>query len=751
MKKSLVIVVGVFLTVTSVFLYLGTTAFEVYPSLVPFITRASAPLRNLSNDYHDFLLRSSPDPVKSDQIGIVDIDEASLSEYGQWPWPRFLLANLTEKLFALGADVILFDIVFAEPDRTSPQRLVRLFNEHYEANAAVVGLSDELSDFDTLFADQLSKGKTVLGCFVSEKTDGATPSQQQLGLAKGPPYHLYREGGGYDFSHFTEVAQMEIYPLPKLVNEASSVGSIKAHEDTDNIVRRKVLVWENAKGQLIPSLALEAVRQYLNVKQVWVHYDEIGVTKVRLGDKVIPTDRRGRIFINYRQVDDLDRSFPYLSVHDILSGNVAEEEVRGKILFIGTSAAVMKDIKATPLTPNFAGVETHATLVDNILAQDILQEPEGMLACQVILICLVGLFLTFLISRGRPWLSGLITVLVITVAIAMSVQLLDRRNWLFNPTVLCASVVLIYTVLITIRYWQEEAQRRRLRTMFGPMVSDKVMRYMEEHPERVSLEGQDVDVTIFFSDIAGFTAISEDLPADQVRRLLDRYLGSMNEIIQQHDGFVDKFLGDAVMAVWGAPYPVQEHAAYACLAALDQRDAMHELREVLREEFDHDVYIRMGVNSGYVKAGAMGCEARNQYTVIGDAVNQAARFEPLNKQYGTDIIIGSSTYELAKRSVSTRMLDRIIVKGKSEPVLIYDLMGKIGTLSEQDRLFAHHYENGLASHWNQAWDDALDALIQAAEIRPNDASVKILTDRILMFKKTPPPANWHGAHVYMVK
>ena len=746
MKKSLVVVFGIVLTAVSVLLFWATFQHVQLPRWASPIGIVTTPLRNLSNDYHDFLVRYAAKPAKSDSIAVVDIDEASLAEYGQWPWPRYVLANLTRELFSLGAEVILFDILFAEPDRTSPVHVVEQLNRQYETHASIEHLPENFSNFDVLFAKELAKGKSVLGCYLSESTEGSVAKQRDVMLPKAPPY-LSQGSGPFEWSHFAEPARTAIYPLPELFASATGIGSIKAQPDLDNILRRNSLVWQNTSGQLIPSLGLEAVRLFRGAEQGIVHFDATGFINVRIARDVIPTDRFGQILINYRTVDEAGHSFPHLSVRDLLIGKVAQEQVQGKILFVGTSAAAMKDIKAIPLTPDFSGVETHATIVDNVLAGDVIQEPAWMFGCEIMLIGLVGLFLTFLIHKGRPWLSGLITVLVVATAMITSMYLFESKYLLFNPAVLCVAVLAIYTVLTTIRYWQEEADRRRLRNLFGPMVSAKVLRFMEEHPERVKLEGQDVDVTVFFSDIAGFTTMSEKLPAEEVRKLLDRYLGCMNEIIQEHDGFVDKFLGDSVMAVWGAPYPMVQHASHACLAAIDQRDAMESLRPTLKEEFGHEIRIRMGLNSGLVKAGNMGCEDRMQYTVIADAVNQAARFEPLNKIYGTDIMIGASTYELAKDSVEARMLDRLVVKGKSEPVVVYELLGRKGSLSDQEQRFVECYERGLQDHWRQAWEEALEALDQAAAIRSGDPSVLLLTKRIRMFRESPPPVDWQGAHI----
>jgi len=358
----------------------------------------------------------------------------------------------------------------------------------------------------------------------------------------------------------------------------------------------------------------------------------------------------------------------------------------------------------------------------------------------------MALFLTFFIARGRSWLSFLVAVMVILMLVKLSLVLLDRFDLVFVPTWEILSVMIIYPILTMIKFWQEELQKKRVRDMFGTMVSTTVLHYLENHPGSFSLSGQKREATIFFSDVAGFTTISETLEPEQLSNLLNGYLSPMTSIIMDHGGYVDKYEGDAIMAEWGVPYPVSDHATQACLAALEQQQKLEELRPALKAKYGKEIRVRMGVNSGTVTAGNMGSDKRFQYTVMGDAVNQAARFEPANKDYGTQIMIGETTYEEAKASIEVRLLDKLIVKGKTKPICVYELLARKGHLSEGKRKVVDCYEKGLALHWERRWDEALACLDRALELDPGDGPSARMRDRIIEYQKTPPPAHWAGEY-----
>jgi len=560
---------------------------------------------------------------------------------------------------------------------------------------------------------------------------------------------FYTKGPGRHNQYLCQASDITI-SIPILSKAAGNNGFINTDPDIDNIVRSTPLVWAYGPKRVYFSLALEAVRTDQNIGQIGIKYDQNGIAALQLRERVIPTDAAGRLFVNYRtasQKKGFWRSVPWYSAEKVLSGEVGKECLSGKIVFIGTSATGLRDLRATPLASELAGVEIHATVADNILAGDMLIYPRWMFTVDMTVILAVGILLTLLIAKGRSWLSFLYMVLLILLAVFGSLALLRYWHIVFVPTWPIISILLIYIVLTMIRYWQEERQKRQVRAMFGTMVSQEVLRYLEDHPESLQLSGQKAETTIFFSDVAGFTAISENLKPERLTDLLNRYLSPMTTIIMNRKGYVDKYEGDAIMAEWGVPFPADDHAVQACLAAIEQQETLDVLRPLLRQQFGYEIYVRMGLNSGRVTAGNMGSNRRQQFTVMGDAVNQAARFEPVNKDYGSKIIIGKTTYDLAKNFIEVRLLDKIIVVGKTQSVQIYELFGRKGSVAQAKTDMVAFYEEALRLHWERKWDAATERLERARNLVPDDVPSAKLIKRIVYYRQTPPSEMWGGEYV----
>jgi adenylate cyclase len=738
-KISPVVVVGLLLTAACVCLYSWRP---------PFIT-------DISNRAYDLILKYNAEPQKSDSAVIVDLDERSLKEVGQWPWSRYIVAQLALKIMEDNASVVVFDVIFAERDRTSPCNMEQDINKRFkDLNVKISGLPEDgsLNDFDANFAEVLGAGSSVLGCYMyrssEQAPDTATTDDNSY---KG---HIQLRGRklGVNINDFIMQADRILVSIPEL-NSKSSAAFINAEPDNDNIVRNPPLFIAFGSQRIYPALALEALRLHLNAEKCIVDYDESGIEQVRIPpDVYIPVDRAGRFAVNFRTLREsansvASSSFPTYSAVDVVRGKFTPGTFSNKIVFVGTSAVGLNDNKATPICPYFPGVEVHATIIDNVLAGDMLWNPAWMPSVHWSVIIIVGIFLTILISRGRSWISFLVSVLVILLSISASLVMIRRYHLIFHPTWIILSVIIIYTLLTMIKFWQEELQKKQVRDMFGTMVSADVLHYLENNPGSFSLSGTKAEATMFFSDIRGFTTISESLPAGKLSVFLNRYLSPMTDIIMERRGYVDKYEGDLIMAVWGVPYPMKDHAVQACLAAIEQQEKLAAIRPILRAEFGHDIHVRMGINSGTVTAGNMGSDKKFQYTVIGDAVNQAARFEPVNKDYGTLIVVGETTYEEAKDFVEARLLDRIVVQGKTQPIRLYELLARKGSLPPAKMKVVRFYETALQAHWERKWDEAIACLDAGLELDSQDTPSIRLRERVSAYKQTPPPDAWAGEYV----
>jgi adenylate cyclase len=724
MKKRLPLITGLILLVAGVVLYLYEP---------PFIA-------GLSRRVFDIFLEHNAKPVQTDVVAVIDIDDASLAKYGQWPWPRTRLAELVSTLWKNGAAVIVFDVIFIEPDRTSPAELSKHWKNDFGSDVTISGLSSNVWNFDALFAEALHGGASVLGCFMNGTT---TP------LAELPPeetsfYRGYFFEKGQPARAWLPQAAASLQPLPELTKAAAGIAFINTLPDRDNIIRNTPLVFAYGPGRIYPSLSLEAIRLYAQAKKVGIIYDTAGadgVKYIQVLDVQIPTDAHGRLAVNYRST-----RFPHYSVTEVLEETLPAGVLQDKILFVGTSAAGLQDLVSTPLTSEFPGVEVHATAVDNILADDILQEPRWMFAANLLAMLFGGLVVTLLVVYTPALLSFLVMLLADVSVLGTSYWVLHAKHLVLPPVETIMAWGLVFTGVIAVKYWQEEHGRKKVRGMFGTMVSPDVLSYLEQNPGSFSLTGARTEATMFFSDVAGFTTISESLEPAQLAELLNRYLSPMTDIIMDRGGYVDKYEGDAIMAEWGVPFPMDDHAAQACYAALEQQAKLAALRTQLKQEFGHELTVRMGINTGTVTAGNMGSANRFQYTVMGDAVNQASRFESANKCYGSLIMIGETTYEAVHTLFETRLLDLIIVKGKTKPIRIYELLARVGELAPDKKQVVALYDEALKLHWNRKFDKAVACLDEALATMKDEPS-HWLRQRIIGYLETPPEESWNGEFV----
>ncbi|NOY79585.1 MAG: adenylate/guanylate cyclase domain-containing protein [Kiritimatiellaeota bacterium] len=552
-------------------------------------------------------------------------------------------------------------------------------------------------------------------------------------------------------------------------------GFINVPRDPDGIIRRVPLVLgfsytnpvtQKQHRRFVPSFALLSVLYHWGLQPDAVTVDFGKALTIRRKDappRVVPIDRYGRLYLNFvGQIKD----YPNISFTSFLRyGEVkragidpatlpAEQQralkradalITGKIAMVGLTATGTTDIGPCPVDPKTPYVHIHMTAADDILTGRFLR-PTGAAG---LLAILAALFLVTAWPASR-WhvfrfsLAAAGTTVAYGIVSFLAVQ--------FNFAILPLATPMVYLVsgpfaVILYRYFTEEAARKNVRQMFSTMVSPQVLTYLEENPESFSLTGHRVEATIMFSDVAGFTTISERLSPEELTRLLNEYLSAMTDIIMQSGGYVDKYEGDAIMAEWGVPYPDPGHATAACLAALDQQKELARIRPRLEQRFGALLYVRIGMNSGAVAAGNMGSNRRFQYTVMGDTVNQASRFEPANKDYGSDILVGRPTWELARHAVDARLLDKLVVMGKTEPVQVYEILARKGEAPADKKRAVTFYEAALKLHWEREWERAIGLLGKALEAFPEDTPSKMLLKRIQGYIEAPPPAEWKGEFV----
>lgn len=567
-----------------------------------------------------------------------------------------------------------------------------------------------------------------------------------------------------------------------ILRDCAQHGFINVPRDVDGIIRRVPLVlgFEFAhprthavRRAFVPSFALLAVLRHwgLDQKALEVHFGRhVRIRRPDAPDVVVPIDNAGNLFLNFkgriRDFHNVSLASLLASGEAVLADLVDSEDtgraderravlerirhtVAGRLAMVGLTATGATDSGPCPVDPQTPYVHIHMTAAENILTGRFIA-PLGPLG-RALVLGLVALGYTALSVRLRVVHLSWATAGFAVGYLALCYGLLHADVALMPVVQPMLWVGLTYPGVMVFRYCGEERGRKMVRRMFSTMVSPEVLTFMEENPESFSLSGQRAEATVMFSDVSGFTSIAERLAPEALSELLNTYFTAMTDIIMRSGGYVDKYQGDAIMADWGIPYPDPRHAEAACLAALEQQEALARIRPELERRFGSIVDVRMGLCSGPVSAGNMGSAQRFQYTVMGDTVNQAARFEPANKSYGTRIIVGDTTVRLAGEAMETRLLDRILVTGKQVPVAIHELLGRRGTLDEPTKALVAAYESALRWHWERRWPEAVRQLEQALSIRPQDTPSRVLLARIRDYMRAEPEAAWQGEYRQIAK
>jgi adenylate cyclase len=711
-------------------------------ALVPLRLADPRPLREVRLRTFDLFQVLRPREQKAWPVVIVDIDEDSLKEIGQWPWPRTILADLVTRITQAGAVTIGFDVIFAEPDRMSPAIAEQSFRG---IDADTRAKLDSLPSNDEVFADAIKHSRVVVGQAGAAKPAPKTQAEAvlQTGFAiRGPdpsPYLVTFPG------LLRNVAAIE--------QAAAGRGLFSINPEADGIIRRVPVVME-AQDTLVPSLAMDMLRVASRSSAILVRVNNAGVQAVAVPGLEVPTDQNGQFWVHFNKHDQAR----YVSAKDVLQDRIEPDRLRGKLVLIGTSATGLLDVKTTPLDPAIPGVEVHAQILESVLTKTLLVNPNYAIGAELVVAVLFGLAIIIAAPMLSATIVLLLGALLIAGLIGLSLYLFVMHNLLIDFTYPLISSWLIYLVLTFVNYFREQKQRQQIRSAFGFYLSPHMVEQLARSPEKLVLGGEERRMTILFSDVRGFTTISEHYKDDPqgLTRLMNRFLTPLTNAIIERKGTIDKYIGDAIMAFWNAPVDDDEQEANACDAALEMQARAAALNVELKREAEANggkympLRIGVGLNTGPCVVGNMGSDFRFNYSVLGDTVNFASRLEARTKDYRLPLVIGSRTAEGAKQRFATMEIDLIQVKGKTQPEAVFAVLGRAEV--EQDprcgELRGLNVQM-LARFRKQQWDETLD-LIDRCRKAADGFDVAGLYDmyleRIETYRADPPGPDWDGVY-----
>jgi len=673
------------------------------------------------------------------QVVIVDIDEASLAREGRWPWPRDRVAKLVAQLFErYQVRAVGFDVLFAERDTSGGVHVLEdlalsKFKDSPLFTAALTELRPRL-DYDARFAEAMRGRPVVLGIAFTDTTNTA-------GRLPVPAFTQADLG-----THEIRIAPERGYTgnIPELARAAAGGGHIDPVFDVDNVIRRVPLV-KRYNDAFYPALALATARIVVEAKGIVPRFDDNGdLDAFDLGGLVVPASREGLALVPYRGGP---KTFRYIRAADVLDGTTPPD-FAGAVVLVGTTAKGLQDIRSTPFAPDFPGVEIHANLLSGMLNDELKAVPAGARAVETLVMLVAGLLAVFVI----PWRRPLFTVAGIFVVAAL-VTAVNLWFWTQQKSVvpLAATLALLLTLMLynlLTGFVREARATRTLSDLFGEYVPPERVRQMRESGESFSMEGESRELTVLFSDVREFTAVSESLAPRELSALMNAYLTPMTEVIHRSRGTIDKYIGDAIMAFWGAPLANPRHAHDAVAAALAMRDRVATLRVEFAQRGWPPLAIGIGLNSGTMNVGDMGSRFRKAYTVLGDAVNLGSRLEGLTKLYGVTILCGEDT-RIAAPEFVWREVDRVRVKGRAKPLAIYEPLGEKVDAETARQLDAWHA--ALARYRARDFAGAAPMFSALAATASGTALPKLFGERCATLASAPPPADWDGATSFTVK
>ena len=675
----------------------------------------------------DYKFRYLQQEDPNDKIVLVTIDEKSLSYFNKqrmyWPWPRNFYQFVTDYFSNSGANLVVYDILFDTPD----------FDRR--------NLSGSMSD--KRFAHSLNTSGNVLLAFKSTKiTDSVNAPANDYPFI---PKVEIKNRAPYQQPHL-----LNSRPIAKLANAAGELGNTVVRPDQDGLIRSVHLFDSLAHKGFVPTLSMAA---YLELKPDSISFAWTN-KGLRAGDTKIPLQESGDYLINWYEKGGVDDgTFPYFSFSDVVQSAVEKRQgtpvdsllvppdtLADKIVLVGASAAGLGDIKSTPMSSlePYPGMEIHATILNNLIGNNFITElPDGT---KVLFLLLLTFGIPFLIAYTRPIYGAATTVGILSLIVVTGIALFHTERIWFSTGMYFTMGFLSYSGAAAYKYFAEERQKKEIRSAFGQYVQPEFVKELIAEPEKLKLGGQQKNLTVLFTDLAGFTTISESKPPEELVEFMNEYLGAMTDIIFDHSGTVDKYIGDAVMAFWGAPIEQENHEILACRSTIKMLDKVEEIIP------QADVHARFGIATGDMIVGNIGSYNRFNYTVLGDTVNLAARLEAANKEFGSKAMISEETYQKVKDEFLCRQLDLLVVKGKTEPKRVYELMGDRQSskdLISQEKA-ADIYQQGLKLYYERQWDAAIHQFQNALELLPGDGPSQTYIKRCKQFKENPPAEDWDG-------
>ncbi len=698
---------------------------------------------------YDFKIRARGERPTSGQVAIVAVDEKSLKEKGRWPWPRTYMADLVDKISGAGAAVIGFDILFPEPDRYVPfqavQESVKTKDLSNIDSESLMQWMHEVGDSDRLFAESILKSeKVVLGYFVYAKDDRSGDMSQsltpeQMELLDFSQYPIVQRFDKPDDNVPLRVMKSAGLSLPKFVDAANSAGYVSYVAEVDGVVRWVPMVMQLGDF-LFPPFSLQMLRE-ATMLPLAVRIASFGIDGLKLGESVFPTSEQGDFLINYYGPA---YTFTHYSASEVLDGKIGKKELENKIILVGATAAGTYDFKTSPYGPLYPGVEVHANIIDNLIQQDFIVRPDWLRVLDFLIILVSGVLLGLVSVYFKAYTMAVLLLLGVGSYLGADYYLLTQKGLWVNTVYPVFTQIFVYSGITVFKFGFEEREKRFIKGAFSQYLAPAVVNQLMDNPKLLKLGGERKELTAFFSDVAGFSTISENLEPEELVDLLNHYLTEMTDIIMKYEGTVDKFEGDAIIAFFGAPIPHMDHARRTCLVALEMQERLAELREGWKKEGKHELFMRIGINTGPMVVGNMGSKSRMDYTMMGDSVNLAARLEGVNKQYRTYTMISEFTYEQVKEDIEVRELDLIRVVGKNEPVRIYEVLAKKGELNDKFQEILPIFNEGLDHYRNRRWEEGIQCFERVLAKDEDDGPSLTYFERCITFQAQPPADDWDG-------